>query len=250
MNANSFFQRLFKFIKKPRARVYRSLPRGLDVFYDLKIHLPNLLIAVVFDVGANTGQSARVYSNKFTGAKIYSFEPVEKTFLKLQENVRGRQIECHRLALSALPGSGIMILEGTADMFHLQTETSVASAGNLSGLEEVPLETLDNFCRAHGVEQIGYLKIDTEGNDLAVLQGADMMLSRHQIDVVEVEAGMNCLNKRHVPYEKLSRFLQEKGYFPFGIYEQTAEFPTREPHLRRTNCVFISEKVSNANRAS
>ncbi|MGQ0445984.1 MAG: hypothetical protein ACT4O2_12880 [Beijerinckiaceae bacterium] len=77
--------------------------------------------------------------------------------------------------------------------------------------------------------------------------GADDMLSRHQIDVVQVEAGMNSKNKRHVPFDSFSKFFEQKRYFLFGIYEQVNEWPTNEPHLRRTNLVFISDRVIKAN---
>jgi hypothetical protein len=73
------------------------------------------------------------------------------------------------------------------------------------------------------------------------------MLSRQQIDAVEVEAGMNSKNRRHVPFDVFSKFFEERNYFLFGIYEQVNEWPTKEPHLRRSNPVFISDRVIKAN---
>jgi len=249
MDAKRFTTRAANlFRKKPRLLAYLTLPRGLDVFYDLKIHLPHLHVKMVFDVGANTGQSAKKYVGKFPGAKIHSFEPVQKTFLEFQKNLLAYpNVQGHRLALSSAKGSGTMVLEGSPDMFSLVGTSSRAQPGASTPLEEVPLETLDGFCRDHQVDRINYLKIDTEGNDFAVLQGATDLLAQHRIDVVEVEAGMNSRNTRHVPLEIFSKFFDEKNYFLFGIYEQTPEFLTRQPHLRRTNCVFISDQVIAAN---
>src|SRR5262249_42666995 len=39
------------------ARILRTLPRGVDVFADLSKHVPQLNIKIIFDVGANLGQS-------------------------------------------------------------------------------------------------------------------------------------------------------------------------------------------------
>jgi hypothetical protein len=65
---------------------------------------------------------------------------------------------------------------------------------------------------------------------------------------VEVEAGMNASNKRHVPFETLKDYLELRSYLLFGIYEQVHEWPTKEPHLRRTNSVFISRRMIETNR--
>jgi hypothetical protein len=74
------------------------------------------------------------------------------------------------------------------------------------------------------------------------------MLNEQRIDLVEVEAGMNAGNKRHVPFEALKGYLESKSYLLFGIYHQVREWPTNEPHLRRTNPVFISRRMIETNR--
>ena len=67
------------------------------------------------------------------------------------------------------------------------------------------------------------------------------------IDFIEVEAGMNPWNERQVPFEILKAHLESKNYFLFGIYEQVHEWPTKAPHLRRANAVFLSERLIQAN---
>lgn len=51
-----------------------------------------------------------------------------------------------------------------------------------------------------------------------------------------------------MPIEELKAYLEGKGYYLFGVYEQMPEWPTREPHLRRSNLVFVSEAVIGTNR--
>jgi len=236
------------FEKLSGAHIYRTLPRGIDIFDDLKSHLPKLQVKVVFDVGANTGQSANKYLKAFADSKIFCFEPVQRTLLQLQINLRGHNnVLIFNLALSSTNGTGKMILEGPSDMFFLLGASRDMQLNDATRLEEVPLETLDGFCREQKIDHINYLKIDTEGADFEVLKGADNMLSQRKIDVVEVEAGMNGKNKRHVPFHVFSRFFEEKNYSLFGIYEQVNEWLTKEPHLRRANPIFISDRVIEAN---
>jgi FkbM family methyltransferase len=239
-------KRLFE--KLSGTHIYRTVPRGIDIFEDLKNYLPNLQIRIVFDVGANIGQSCSTYLNRFPGSTIYCFEPVDATFRQLQSNV-GSQDNVHsfKLALGATHGTGKMVLEGNTDGFFLMNIRGPER--ETSPLEEVNLETLDGFCAHQNIAHINYLKIDTEGGDFEVLRGAENMLNLQYVDVVQVEAGMNRSNARHVPFTNFLKFFEEKNYFLFAIYEQVNEFLTQEPHLRRTNPVFISNRVIKANPA-
>jgi len=241
--------RLFE--KLTGTHIYRTVPRGIDLFHDINNHLPNLHPKVVFDVGANIGQSAKNYLNKFPGSKIFCFEPVTSTFHQLQNNLHGYDnVLTFRTALGAAKGTGRMVLEGSHDRFFLLNTSRDVAVSDKSPVEEVSLDTLDGFCLDHNVTHINYLKIDTEGGDMDVLRGAENILTRQQVDVVEVEAGMNIRNRRHVPFAAFSKFFEEENYFLFGVYEQVNEWPTKEPHLRRTNPVFISDRVIKANNAA
>ena len=114
--------------------------------------------------------------------------------------------------------------------------------------ECVHIKRLDEFCQQEQIKRVSYLKVDTEGQDLEVLKGTEQMLRAQLIDIVEVEAGMNVKNTRHIHFDVFKNFLENHNYFLFGLYEQVREAPSREPHLRRSNCVFISQNMVDANR--
>ncbi len=230
--------------------IYRVLPHGIDLFQDISNQLPKLHVNTVFDVGANVGQSAKAYMSGFPNSHIYCFEPVKDTFNQLKDNLKNNDhIHFFQLAFGAFKEKGEMVLQGSSDVFFLLSLSSKEVLVNGDkNIEEVRIETLDEFCCARGINHISYLKIDTEGGDLDVLKGAGNMLRENAIDIVEVEAGMNVNNKRHVPFEYLKKYLEPKGYFLFGIYEQVKEWPTKEPHLRRINPVFISERIIEENK--
>jgi hypothetical protein len=77
------------------------------------------------------------------------------------------------------------------DMSLLNSLTSDAPFAVRFGLEgrciQVCCTTLSAYCREKGIDRIDVLKIDTEGHDLAVLQGAEQMLSKGAIRFVYVE---------------------------------------------------------------
>lgn len=231
------------------ARIYREVPRGIDLCRDIRNDFPAFQADVVFDVGANVGQSARKFLRCFTQSQIYCFEPAGQTFRQLQDNLKDYQrVHSFHVALGASKGRGRLLLNDSSTTFRLLDPSEDVSVSGDLKIEDVEVETLDEFCREANIDRINYLKIDTEGGELAVLKGAEQMLSEHRIELVEVEAGMHSGNKRHVPFEVLKELLESKRYFLFGIYEQEREWPTNEPHLRRTNPVFVSESLIRPNR--
>jgi FkbM family methyltransferase len=158
--------------------IYRVLPRGIDVAYDIAIFFPMYRIDIVFDVGANVGQSAKCYLGCFPRSHIYCFEPVRDTFRQLQDNLKGNnRIHCVQLALGSSKGKGEMALQGNSEMFFLSGQSKDSPANEDVMTEDVDIVTLDEFCCDRKIGQVNYLKIDTEGGDLEVLRGGENMLN-------------------------------------------------------------------------
>ncbi|MCP4595376.1 FkbM family methyltransferase [Neptuniibacter sp.] len=232
--------------KAAKQYVFREMPFGVSIDHDIAQRFPDFQLNVIFDVGANVGQSALRYASTYPSSAIYCFEPIKATHERLLRNIERKdhkgQVQCFNMALGASEGTGTMVSDGVSTMNYLVNE-SRTHAANLKKTESVNISTLDEFCKANQISKISYLKIDTEGGDLDVLKGSEELLNTKGVDIVEVEAGMNPNNKHHVPLEILKAFLEENSYFIFGIYEQVNEWPKREPHLRRSNIVFISEEM-------
>lgn len=70
---------------------------------------------------------------------------------------------------------------------HDTLATAVENPLNSGASVEVEALTGDSYCRREGIDRIDLLKVDTEGHDLAVLQGFDGMLSTGRVDVVQFE---------------------------------------------------------------
>ena len=227
-------------------RIPTNLPHGFDLRLDLRNRLPGYSVETLIDVGANIGQSAMAYLESFPGCRIFCLEPIASTFEQLRTNLGGvANVHCFQVALGAERRRGRMVFfpEGFSQLSYLLCDHDESRLPAGAHLEEVEIDTLTDFCRRHQIERVSLVKIDTEGHDLEVLKGATYMLEEHRVDLVQVEAGMNRENRRHVPLEALKTFLEERGYYLFGLYEQVSEWPAGEPHLRRSNLVFLSRKV-------
>lgn len=244
-------RRLRLFVERASGmRILRApLPRGVSLRDDIATALPRLHIDTVFDVGANVGQSARRYREWFPRAKLLCFEPASGTFERLQRGLGNEpNVRCFRLALGAARGRARMVVEPNSELSFVVGAAGGAAASAGAHEEDVELTTLDDFCRERSIERIGLLKLDTEGGELDVLAGAAGLLREQRIELIQVEAGMNDDNRRHVPLHALNATLQAAGLKLFALYEQMHEWPAGEPQLRRVDAVFVSQRVIAANR--
>ena len=213
----------------------------------IQAHLPRFRPTVIFDVGANVGQSALDFVEAFPQATIYAFEPVARTYEALLEQVREEsRIRPFNLALGASGGTAHMNRRGRSVTKRIVEGTWFFQRRKL---RKVAIEAGDRFCMEQGVDRIGFLKVDTEGHDLKVLMGFQRMFSETRIDLVEAEVGLYPGNTRHVPLEAVKVYLEGFGYSLFHLYEFVMDKRhTGRPVMRRCNAVFASEPLVEANR--
>lgn len=205
---------------------------------EMRRRLPLVSYRTIFDVGANVGTTSQKYSVEFPSARIFAFEPVRSTFRQLQETAAAlSNVTCFNLAMGDTATTAVMSAIPNSPSNKIVDADRKAEKG---GVETVEVLTGDQFCAAHGVESIDFIKIDAEGFDLKVCIGFAGMLKAQTIDLLQVEAGMNSRNERHVPLEAFKSYLEPLGYFIFKIYDQA--FERRAPQARRCNAVFISDR--------
>lgn len=185
-----------KTVKRLLARqglvVFRARSKfGLDPWADVNRLASdwNYPITLVFDVGANDGESAVTALHQFPKATVVSFEPHPVTFSKLK--TRKHDQPRWRVINSAL-GSEI----GEVEMFEydnskINSLTDKAQYAVRFGKESrrlgVKCTTLDAYCAGNEIERIDVLKIDTEGFDFAVLLGSSVMLQRQAVKFLYCE---------------------------------------------------------------
>lgn len=225
--------------------IYKTVPFGVDPFYDIKQRLPAYDFKTFLDVGANVGQTAKHIREAFPVATIHSIEPIQKTFDLLRFNTAGLNVKVHNHALGARNEIiSIKIDEGNenSSINSLVKDNNEITTGN-TVMEDIQVLTVTEFCNLQKIERVDYLKIDTEGFDLEVIKGASAMLENHKVSFIEAEVSMNPGNNFHVSFEEVKKYLEEKKYFLFGIYEQVHEWKPKTHVLRRSNVLFISEKL-------
>lgn len=171
---------------------------------------------VVFDVGANDGRTVLRISDPLCAPRIFAFEPVSSTYRKLCDRTRHlHNVRCFPYAMGEQPGH---------KEIHVNEIEALSSFspdwGKAVRRETVEVQTIDQFMVEHGVDFIHYLKIDTEGHELQVLEGAREALRSSRIAILQAEVGLGQTEHEFVPLEQLRRHLLPMGYVLYGIYNQ------------------------------
>lgn len=200
----------------------RSVGRGVagvDLLHDACILLGDKPSTILFDVGANIGQTTKAMLKTFRSPRIIAFEPSPETHRTLVHNLRGRpQVTIESIAFGHAE---------EVQPFHVTSGNSVNDSllepawDSGATIVEVHVNTIDHYCARHGIETIGLLKIDTQGNDLNVLHGARAMLDGRQISLFACEAIFQSMYRGQASLCDLLAFAAEVGYELVGFYEQS-----------------------------
>lgn len=206
---------------------------------------------IVFDVGANVGQSVTTYRALFPEARIHAFEPLPKAYRQLllaadaAGNTQVNQLALHdasgvRPFCSNRGGANqtSSFLPPAEDVRHGYP----AHAYQLEKMIEVHVNTLDAYCEEHGIEHIDVLKMDTQGTELDVLRGAERMLSKRAITLAYIEVVFTNHYVGNAMYHDIAAFLAERGYDLFRIYQQ--HYGTAGRHIGG-DAVFIERSILN-----
>jgi FkbM family methyltransferase len=232
---------------RPPYRLLKRIPLGDDPLADVRrIHGGE--IRCVFDVGAHVGQSAALFSDRFPAACIHSFEPDPVSFQALSELAADypRVTPVHAAA-----GDRAGHLPFFVNVFS-QTNSLLAprpDAGRFladaAGLDvrqriSVPVLTLDRYCEQQRIDRIDLLKLDTQGFELRVLDGAAGLLAREGVPLIYLEVGFVPLYEQQPLFPEVFQYLYARDYRLVWLYERS--FHT---HLFTigANALFVHERT-------
>lgn len=147
----------------------------------LEVHKIN----VVFDVGANAGQFAIELRQYGYAGKIISFEPLPQAHATLNNKSLGDAgwIVHLRAAVGATDGDVSINVAGnsvsSSILPMLETHANAAPESQYTHTEQVPLITLDSVLEQYiTLSDNLFIKVDTQGYEWAVLDGATKALSQ------------------------------------------------------------------------
>ena len=194
---------------------------------------------IFFDIGANVGiyTLLAAYIKK---ARVHCFEPVPSTFYFLKMNIAANNLEnrvsCYNNGVGNIAGK----MTFAADLDAMNKVITGSYKGKVIEAEIVQPDT--NF-RGY-ITSNTMLKIDTEGFELNVLQGADKLLSDPLVKVILIEMNES---------EKIHELLTAKGFTACSYDPRTREVAITDHHAKANiiyvkDILFVRERVLSAEK--
>ena len=145
-----------------------------NVFYKINSHKSNAL-----DIGANIGNHSLYFSDFFLN--VFAFEPQEKIFELLKLNVKSkRNIKIFKYGASSEDKKATLYNLSHTDTGHSSIMYSENSNISFDNKEIINLVNLDNFLKQNNIENIKFVKIDVESNELEVLKGLSKLIKKDE----------------------------------------------------------------------
>lgn len=174
-------------------------------------------INVVFDVGANAGQFGEDLRRMGYEGRIVSFEPVAEAHRELVRTAAGDPlwVVAPRMALGSEEGViavKVAVYSGLSSVLnptesHLRSYSPSATVAS----ENVPYHRLDGLAQTYIGDNSGaLLKIDVQGFEKQVLQGAEGLLKHLQ--AVYLEVSVEPMYDGQALAGEVLGYLQGKGY--------------------------------------
>ena len=190
---------------------------GGEPFGDIANLLPDDK-ALVFDVGANVGQSVRSFRASLRNAEIHSFEPSPSTFDQLKSNTaQFPNVHLWNCALGS-SASQMRLLENTMPEWTSFLRPSEFAWGSVAKETPVAVTTIDDFCKEHDIARIDVLKSDTQGYELEVFKGAEQMFARNAVRLIYCELIFSDMYKNMPSFGQLYDHLISRGFFLVSFY--------------------------------
>ncbi|MCR5861172.1 FkbM family methyltransferase [Flavobacterium sp. J372] len=178
-------------------------------------------IDVVIDVGANIGQFGSEMRNMGFSGKIISFEPLKDAFLKLTKvSSKDPLWEVHNISLGERDGKTyINIAQNSVSsslLENLPQLTESAPGATFVNKEIVEVRRLDTIFKSLGISENNiYLKIDTQGYEKMVLEGAADSLQK--IKGIQIEMALFPSYTKSLTFDETKKLLESKGFILMAL---------------------------------
>ncbi|MDJ0508193.1 MAG: FkbM family methyltransferase [Crocosphaera sp.] len=174
---------------------------------------------IIFDVGANVGQSIENFRGVFPKCTIHSFEPSPRTFEILKQ--KAPKLENLYLWNYALGSSckSMNFLENSSSTMSSFLPISEYGWGKVIKETLVEVKTIDQFCEDKGIEHIDILKSDTQGFDLEVFKGAEKTIQANKIGLIYFEIIFSDMYKNLPSFSEIYDFLISRDFLLVTFYK-------------------------------
>jgi FkbM family methyltransferase len=173
--------------------------------------------SIFFDVGCNAGSFVKILKSKFGDKMIHCFEPHPV----LSKVVKGlySDIKMNEICVSNYNGDIIIYVPTLSVGISSIIRRPVFDKLNQEIMVlNTKCTTLDTYCELNNINEIDFIKIDVEGAEKVVFEGAKSLLSSKKIKAGMFEVGQTLLDAG-TSTEEVCQLIESFGYTIEKVYE-------------------------------
>jgi len=198
--------------------------------------------AVCIDVGFNMGDWSEYVIGGNPSAKVFAFDPCLAVIDRFKSQKKPlKNIDLIQLALSDSEGVMPFYDYGNFNGCNSLAQRNIDFDKSVEpNIYQVDITTLDIWTKKNDIAHIDLLKVDAEGYDLNVLEGANDLLDTQAVDVImfEYASGWFC-NKRFLV--EAVDFLADKPYKLFKLFPSfLVPYSYRPQHEGKLFSMFVA----------
>jgi FkbM family methyltransferase len=200
----------------------------------------------VLDIGGNLGDWTYEANKRWPGSDFVIFEPSATALTQLRNRFSSAQnIKIIAQAISDTVGKAKLFSDAPGSGLGSLSQRDLTYLGiNFSYEETVQVDTLDNYLFGTA-KSVSILKIDVEGHELSVLQGAtDLFASDRKPTIVQFEFGGACIDTK-IFFRDLWKFFEDYEYDFFRIgknkLHQMSKYKEEYEIFKTTNIIAVSK---------
>lgn len=194
------------------------------------------------DVGANIGQYAKLLRSIGFKGRIFSMEPQKKAFEQLSKSAVSDTLwEVYDIGLGDTDGKSVInisknsvsssILEITKVLVETAPETEYIST------EEIQINRLDTFIKRMALKNRLFLKIDAQGFESKILEGATDCFK----DIYALQLELSCISlyKGEILFDQMKVFIESKGFYLSSL--ESGFIDPQSGRLLQVEAIFLRE---------
>ena len=183
---------------------------------------------IFFDVGAHRGETIKLFLNNFSIKKIYSFEPLKENFSFLKKN--SNRLKKKNKEVSIIIENIALGNENKKILIKQFSETSSSTINDINlkskyfkrksfllydkkkpySEEEIEQIKFSDYIENNDVSKIDFLKIDTEGFEMKVLNGLGNQLTK--VGIIMFEHHYDNMIIKKYKFSDINKLLIENNF--------------------------------------
>ncbi len=199
-------------------------------------------LPIIVDVGAYDGSEAKHFRKIFPEATVYAFEPFSSSFSQLTANVAADKcIKPFNMGLSNRNGlfnfhaNSFSATNSLLPSAVTSGETWGQDAPKTESILETSFKTLDTIMQELGIPYVTILKLDVQGAEYLVLEGANQACQSGKIDMIYTEIIIQPTYEGQKRFDQALAIFYDAGFDLHNVFNLNLK---KDGRLRQLDAIF------------